>query len=114
MQDKAYNSDYRDSLLGFPSVYTKEEDKSADYHRAWAKAIYSRWYNGNTAIPNSFQDDFELLRKYGKGNQPMDMYLKDLDPATSDSSGTVDRGVSSSKEYERAGRNNLTQQIVSI
>lgn len=111
---KGYNDDYKTSELGFPSVFTPEEKKDKKYHIDWAKAMYSYWHNGKAAIPYTINKDIDRLRQYGRGEQPIEMYLKSSGSSSLGTSSDTDGVSSQSKEWLRAGRNNLDLSIISV
>ena len=112
---KNYNADFQTSELGFPSVFLPEDEKGDKYHKEWAKAMYSFWHNGKAAIPQNTQKDIDMLRAYGRGEQPIEIYLKNKATRSATSAASdIDGNNSMSKEWLRDGRNNLDLNIISV
>jgi hypothetical protein len=57
-----YDESFQSNDLQFPNRDIPEENKQCDYHRNWAKGIYSKYYNDRTGIPRSFQNDIDRTR----------------------------------------------------
>ena len=115
MASKDYNSDYKDSELGFPSVQIPESEKDAKYHMDWMKGMYSYYVHDRSAIPFGYRDDINMLRAYGQGNQPVEYYLKEsLKGSTGSTSSSTDNTYYQSKEWLRSGKNNMDLRIISV
>jgi hypothetical protein len=62
------------SVMPFPSKQIEESKKTADYHKDWAKAIETVYKENRGGISEDDRAWFRLLRQYGSGNQPEDIY----------------------------------------
>lgn len=110
-----YDESYQDSATQLPNRDRPEEEKQEQYHKQWAKAIYSKYYNNKTGIPRDFQSDIDLLRQYGKGNQPESIYKKNKTGGTTGTTSTdVDVTSNGSLSSIMDGRDNIDWTIVSI
>ncbi len=110
-----YNLDYEASTTQLPSRDRPEEEKDDKYHRQWARSIYSKYYNNRTGIPREFQNDIDLLRAYGKGNQPIDFYQQNhLKRTSDDTASSQDTSPNRSMASLMKGRDNIDWTIVSI
>jgi hypothetical protein len=110
---KQYNSDYKDKYLGFPLRDVPDDEKDALYHLGWAKGIYSSWYHKRTVIPYSYQSTIDMLRRYGRAAQPIELYYKDKRPTNRNS--TDDTTTDNlSVEWRRDGNTNMDLSIISV
>ena len=110
-----YDKTWQNSATQLPNRDIPEAEKQGKYHRAWAKAIYSKYYNNRTGIPRDFQSDIDMLRLYGKGNQPESIYKKNKVKSSGTNTSTdVDSTSTNSLDSIMDGRDNIDWTIVSI
>ena len=105
---------YQESTTQLPSRDRPEEEKQGLYHKQWAKGIYSKYFNNRTGIPRSFQEDIDLLRQYGKGNQPISLYKQDKVKSSSGTASSADVPSQQTLTSAMSGRENIDWTIVSI
>jgi len=112
---KEYDKTWQNSATQLPNRDIPEEEKDSKYHASWTKAIYSKYYNNRTGIPRSFQSDIDMLRLYGKGNQPESIYRRNkVKSATGATANDLDTNSTNSLQSIMDGRNNIDWTIVSI
>jgi hypothetical protein len=111
---RKYDTKHETTELGYPSVDRPEDQKNEKYHIDWAKAIFSKSFHGKAAIPQSFMNEIDILRAYGKGAQSVAQYLKKdlrLNSATSSTTNTSD---GSSLSDRRGGIDHIDTNIISV
>ena len=88
--------------LLFPSYKINPKDKGLEYHRSFAEAAYSYWYNNVASIcTRDFQSKIDILRAYGDGDQPVDIY-KDMILGKKKKVSPIHRGAVDNTDYSNA------------
>ena len=115
------DSSFASTLYPFPSKRKPETAKntSKEYHIEWAKAIHSIFTEGQGGITESDRSWMRLLRLYGSGNQPHDLYVDTKAGSTAatntdfDAQGNDVRDNSKSPQA-RTGNNHINQSNPSL
>ena len=60
---------------GFPNEFIPEDKKDSHWYLAWAKAMLSEYVNGKCFTSPEMQAEFDMLRRYGNGEQDEDIAM---------------------------------------
>lgn len=103
-------------LTSFPNKRISENKKDEKYHIGFAKAMHELWRTNKTAISKQDRDRFKLLRLYGSGNQPQDLYQDSKLRAeiVGDTQYDSDGEVINKTRSVRAAYNNVSTENVSL
>ena len=64
----------KNKVTGYPKVDIPDSQKNEKYHLQWCKSIGSAISRNKSGIDQSMRNHFSLMRMYGDGNQPEDLY----------------------------------------
>lgn len=93
---------YQEKPHAYPSTDNGYEKKDEAWFLKVCKSMYSDYVRDKGGIPYSRRHDFNLLRLYGEGNQPVEKYMNVLDPEQGEKTGS------------REGYMNISWDIVSV
>jgi len=97
----------------FPSRDVAETDKELPkYSLEYSRAIFSRYVNDKAGVLYSRRSDLDLIRQYGKGEQPISIYKNWYQEKSASSS---DDSVlsTSNTEKTRQGWENISTRVIS-
>jgi len=106
-------TDVSQASYQFPNRDVSEKEKDQPlYSMDYSKAIYSRYLKDKTAISYSAREDFDIIRLYGKGSQPISIYKSWYqDRANEDNTDSVLNQYRS--EGSREGWENISKRVIS-
>ena len=98
----------------FPNRDVSEAEKNTPkYSLDYTRAIYNRYLNDKCAIRYNDSDRFDLLRNYGRGSQPVEIYKSFLNSENGQPSTSNDTATANSFQSGRKGYNNIQWDVVS-